>query len=121
MNSGGDSSSHSDATEQTLLVSGISRSRGGAGVQLSLLRVDSNSRLQRFLLDSVHNVKEAYSIFRRLGLPQSSVSSKLPYHQRWEKNRYECTGLCQQRAVDHRCMACRGLSNAWPFTSNAAH
>ncbi len=49
---------------------------------MSLLRFDRCSRLQSFLLQQVYNTKEAYSIFRRLGLPESSVANKLPYYDR---------------------------------------
>lgn len=62
----GDSSSGSDAEEQDLLVSGVTRSRG-TEVQVSLLRFDPGSRLQSILLHTVHNTLEAYRLFRRLG------------------------------------------------------
>lgn len=76
----GDSTS-GDGEEEMLMVSGVSRSHKGQ-VQLSLLRFDQRSRLQRFLLHAVHNTLEAYRITRRLGLPPDTITRKLPYVNR---------------------------------------
>jgi hypothetical protein len=70
-----------EGSEETLMVSGVSRSHRGQ-VQLSLLRFDRRSRLQNFLLHTVHNVVEAYRITRRLGLPADTIYRKLPHLKR---------------------------------------
>ena len=70
-----------DGSEEMLMVSGLSHGHRRQ-VQLSLLRLDRRSRMQKLMLHAVRNVVEAYRIARRLGLPADTIHTKLPHLQR---------------------------------------
>ena len=56
-----------------------SKSRGN--VTISFKTDAATAELRRFLLHTMRSCRELYSTFRHLGLPETSVQTKMPYYR----------------------------------------